>query len=262
MSKTIDSNKKGIKIYDGLLSKEERVHADKILNELKTIIPNLEKKLEGQYSSKNNMYRYFLGKNLSDLIDKYEITDRERVYFWNEIKFLASTSQNKIVDRSKYRNDYEYCYLLSHFDINTVNQLSWRQWSSLLDRKKIICDDRIIVWISNIDFKIKENHWRDFLKALNLFVKNKDTIVFDNQEIFYIFNYIYKIISLWYSFFEKYFNNDLNNMTTARGSTQTLSKYKKKYYKEALKYKSYDKDSIIQKLEDIFMEIYLIEEKL
>lgn len=258
MSKTIDSNEKGTKIYDGLLSKEERSHADKILEDLKITIPLIEDQLNKKFSSKNNLYRYYLGTELKKLIEKYEITSRERIYFWNEIKFLASKNNNRVIDRSKNRNDYEYCYILSRFEIETIKKLSWRQWSSLLDSTNIIKDTRIFNWLPQLEIKIKEEIWREFLKVLNIFIKNKDTIVYDNSEIYYIYNYIYKVVTLWEEFFEEFFHKNFNSMTKARGNKSTINKYKINFFKEALGIKYADNTLLKMELREIFKNIYLI----
>ena len=84
MAVLVELDEEGRKIYRGFLSSEETKKADLLLGYLKDEIPKIGKQLSEQYGD-GVLYKYIMGKRLSLLLDEYEIEDRERVYFWNEI---------------------------------------------------------------------------------------------------------------------------------------------------------------------------------
>ena len=106
--------------------------------------------------------------------------------FWDEIKTLVTEKARAREDgkNSVTRSFYEQCYQLSLIDIDVVQKLSWRQWQDLLDRVGNREDERIFAWIKNSTGKIREDDWREFEKALHLYLKKKDTSVFSDYELF------------------------------------------------------------------------------
>ncbi len=157
MAILIELDEHGNKIYKGFLSSEQTKKADLLLGFLQDEIPKIGQELSAAYGD-SVLYKYYLGKRLGVLLDEYGITEKERVYFWNEIKNFAADKERKRADGgdSKTRKFYEQCYRLSLIDQSIVEKLSWRQWQDLLDRTTNRQDDRIYDWIGSHDTKIKE----------------------------------------------------------------------------------------------------------
>lgn len=240
MAVLVELDENGKKIYRGFLSSAETRKADLLLGFLQDEIPNIGKQLSEQYGD-GVLYKYFLGKHLGDLLEEYEIQDRERVYFWKEIKNFASDKERKRSDGgdAKTRKFYEQCYQLSLLDQSTVEKLSWRQWQDLLDRTTNREDRRIFTWIGIHEPKIKENEWRGFEKALNLFLKNKDTSVFEDEELFQIYEMLLRMAKRWivgFCTFEK------ENPKSAK--IKTKAKWETKYYELCLKCRKANKKEL------------------
>lgn len=194
----VSLDSEGHLVYKGLLTAKEIATIDDILNALKTEIPQIESDLEEAYG-KGVLYKYYLGKFLGELLNKYDIPFSERRRFWDEIKTFA-TKENRIRDEganSITRSFYEQCYVLSQFDIEIVEKLSWRQWQDILDRVGNREDERIFEWIRQKDEKIREDDWREFEKGLHLFLKDKDTSVFSDEELFAIYDSILEMSKYW-----------------------------------------------------------------
>jgi len=198
MSKLVSLDSNGYVVYDGLLSSQEKATVDEILNTLKTEIPVIETELKEAYGQ-SVWYKYNLGIILSNLLEKYEITFAERRKFWDEIKNFATKEERKRNDGKKTatRSFYEQCYILSQYDKEVVEKLTWRQWQDLLDRVGNREDERIFQWIRSYPEKFREDDWREFEKALHLYLKDKDTSVFEDDELFQIYDSIIGMCIIW-----------------------------------------------------------------
>lgn len=203
----IAKDKKGRIEYlcDNFLTSSEMEAYDNLLLELKKDIPSIEAGLEKEYSN-TILYKYYLGKCLADFLEKYQITESERRRFWDEIKVFATQESRKRDEGSisKTRSFYEQCYVLSQYDIEVVEKLTWRQWQDLLDRVSNREDSRLFLWLRNREEKIKEREWREFEKGLHFFLQKKDTSVFSDEELFDIYNHIYEMGSYWITEFDKF----------------------------------------------------------
>ena len=117
MSHVVELDKDGHLKYEGLLSSREIASIDEILNALKIEIPQIEKDLEETYG-KGVLYKYYLGKFLSDLLKKYEISISERRKFWDEIKTFATkeTRNRNEGTNAETRSFYGQCYRLAQID--------------------------------------------------------------------------------------------------------------------------------------------------
>ena len=231
MAILIERDENGNKIYRGFLSSEETKKADLLLGFLQDEIPRIGLQLSEAYGD-GVLYKYFLGKKLGELLDKYGIEDKQRVYFWNEIKNFASEKERKRNEGgdSKTRKFYEQCYRLSQLEQETVEKLSWRQWQDLLDRTKNREDERIFNWIKTHEPKIKEAEWRGFEKGLNLFLDNKDTSVFEDEELFEVYEFILMMAQEWLSCFSTF---SKEHPKSAKIKSKT--KWEKKYYELCFK---------------------------
>ncbi len=200
MSYLIEKDVSGhiVYIYDGLLLSADKAAFDDLLQTLRQDIPSIEEGLSTEYG-KSVLYKYYLGKCLSDYLDKFNVAPKERKKFWDEIKDFATQEERKREDgkNSKTRSFYEQCYVLSQIELDVVEKLSWRQWQDLLDRISNREDERIYNWIKNKKDKIREDDWREFEKALHLYLKDKDTSVFTDTELYDLYDSILNMCSFW-----------------------------------------------------------------
>lgn len=222
MAHLVSLDAEGRLIYDGLLSSQERATVDEILNALKKEIPQIETDLEDLYG-KTVLYKYHLGKFLGGLLGKYNVSVSERRRFWDEIKTFATKEERKRNEGTKAvtRSFYEQCFVLSQYDLEVVQKLSWRQWQDILDRVANREDQRIFEWVHRKSDKIREDDWREFEKGLHLFLKSKDTSVFSDAELFDIYNSIYAMAVYWriaFTQFSKDFPKSAKIKTKARRS--------------------------------------------
>ena len=225
MNHVVSLDKDGHLIYKGLLTSKEIATIDEILNALKKEIPQIEADLEEAYG-KTVMYRYHLGMFLGELLTKYNISISERRRFWDEIKTFATqeTRTRSEGTNAVTRSFYEQCYVLSQQDLETVQKLSARQWQDLLDRVGNREDERIFMWIKNKNEKIREDDWREFEKGLHLYLKNKDTSVFSDKELFDIYDSIFEMSKYWRVAF-KQFSSDHPKSDKIKSKARRSKKY-------------------------------------
>ena len=236
----VEKDENGRKIYRGFLSSEETKQADLLLGYLQSEIPSIAQDLKEKYGD-SALYKYFLGKRLAELLDEYGISEKERVYFWNEIKNFAPDKERKRNEGgdAKTRKFYEQCFQLSQIDQKIVEKMSWKQWQDLLDRKTNREDERIYTWIGIHEPKIKPGEWAAFEKGLNLFLKNKDTSVFEDEELFEIYEMIFSMGQAWLRLFSTFSNNYPKS-----AKIKTKSKWEKKFYELCFKCRKANKNNI------------------
>lgn len=208
MSKIVEVSDSGDIIYSGMLSSKEKAEIDDIIDALKSEIPEIENELAEKYGN-SVWYRYYLGKVMGELLERFDVTFSERRKFWDEIKLLAS-QEERIRNEGKgsvTRSFYQQCFVLSELNEATVGKLSARQWQDLLDRVANREDERIFLWIENYPEKIREDDWREFEKGLNLYLKGKDTSVFEDDEVFEIYDSIMLLAQQWRIMLKEYEKN-------------------------------------------------------
>ena len=198
MSKIVEVNSKGEIVYSGMLSSQEKAEVDEIIAALKKEIPEIEAELSAKYGN-SVWYRFYLGKIMGSFLERFDVKASERRKFWDEVKLLASTEERQRNEgkNSVTRSFYQQCWVLSELDEETVGKLSARQWQDLLDRVLNREDTRIFEWIRQYPDKIREDDWREFEKVLNLYLKNKDTSVFEIDELFDIYNSLMLMAQQW-----------------------------------------------------------------
>ncbi len=225
MSHIVRMDENGHLVYEGLLLSKEKATIDEILHALEAEIPQIESDLEEQYG-KGVLYKYYLGKCLGDLLNKYNISVSERRGFWDEIKTFATKEQRIRQEgkKSKKRCFYEQCYVLSQLDIQTVKKLTWRQWQDILDRDRNREDERIFKWIGDQTEKIQEADWREFEKGLHLYLKDKDTSVFTDEELWEIYDGILEMSKYWRIAFAK-FSKEYPKSAKLESKTRRSKKY-------------------------------------
>ena len=198
MGHIVSLDAEGRLVYNGLLSSQEKATVDEILNALKSEIPQIEADLKRAHGQ-GVWYKYYLGLFLGELLEKYQITIAERRQFWDEIKTFATKEERKRNEGTNAvtRSFFQQCYTLSSLEKEVVEKLTWRQWQDILDRVGNREDERIFQWIKIIPEKIREDDWREFEKALHLYLKGKDTSVFTDDELFSIFDSILRMCKIW-----------------------------------------------------------------
>ena len=243
-------------VYDGLLSSKEKATIDEILIALREEIPSIESDLESEYGQ-NILYKYYLGLFLGDLLEKYNILFSERRRFWDEIKNFATNEERKR-DEGKNavtRSFYHQCYILSQQEIEVVKKLSWRQWQDILDRVSNREDPRIFKWLKQYPDKIREDDWREFEKALHMYLRDKDTSVFELNELFAIYDSIMLMCRKWRELFK-----DFSAQHPKSGKIKTKGTWAKKYYALCITMKKEKRSKII--LEDTCNKAFAILMKL
>lgn len=213
-------------VYDGIVSSKQKATIDDILSALQKDIPEIESVLEKEYG-KSVWYKYHLGLFLSELLEKYDIAVSDRRIFWDEIKDLATKEERKRNEGTKAvtRSFYQQCYILSQLDKKVVEKLTWRQWQDILDRVGNREDPRIFEWIKQTPCKIREDDWREFEKALNMYLKDKDTSVFETEELFEIYDSIMMMCKKWREQFKFFMENHPKS-----AKIKSKSVWVKKYY--------------------------------
>ena len=216
----------GHMVYDGLLSSKEKASIDDILHALQEEIPTIEADMKAEYGQ-GVWYKYNLGLFLGSLLEKYEISVSERRRFWDEIKHFATKEERKRDEgaNSVTRSFYQQCYILSQQDKDVVEKLTWRQWQDILDRVGNREDERIFQWLKRFTKKIREDDWREFEKALNLYLKGKDTSVFETEELFAIYDSIMLMSIKWREQFKVFSTEHPKS-----AKIKSKGKWSKKYY--------------------------------
>ena len=240
-------------VYDGMLSTKEIATIDDILKALQKEIPVIEADLAEEYGQ-GVWYKYNLGLVMGEFLEKYDISISERRRFWDEIKNLATQEERKRNEGTNAvtRSFYQQCYILSQQDKEVVEKLTWRQWQDILDRVGNREDPRIFEWIKKYPSKIREDDWREFEKALNLYLKNKDTSVFEDEELFAIYDSIMFMCQKWREAFKVF---ETEHPKSAK--IKTKGTWAKRYYALCFAKKKAERTKVVtEKLcTDAFLEL-------
>ncbi len=241
MGRLVSLDAEGRLIYEGLLSSQEKATVDEILNALKTEIPQIEADLKATYGQ-SVWYKYHLGLFLGELLEKYEITIAERRKFWDEIKDFATETERKRNEGTNAvtRSFYQQCFILSQQSKDVVEKLTWRQWQDILDRVGNREDPRIFEWIKKYPSKIREDDWREFEKALHLYLKDKDTSVFEDEELFAIYDSIMLMSVKWREQFKVF---EQEHPKSAK--IKTKGTWAKKYYARCFALKKEQRSKVV-----------------
>ena len=226
MGRLVSRDAEGRLVYEGLLSSQEKATVDEILNALRAEIPQIEADLKAEYGQ-GVWYKYNLGLVLGNLLERYEITIAERGKFWKEIKDFAS-QEDRIRNEganSVTRSFYQQCFILSQQSRDIVEKLTWRQWQDILDRVGNREDERIFQWLKQVPGKIREDDWREFEKALHLYLKGKDTSVFETEELFAIYDSLMRMCQIWREKFKVFATDHPKS-----AKIKTKGTWAKKYY--------------------------------
>lgn len=242
--------------YIDILTPGEMEVAQKFLEQLQLNVHEFEKELIKSVSSSTIEYRFKIGEFLDKQIRENNISTKERIYVWNEIKNLTQSDIEVAKDRGKRREFYEYCYRIFQFGETTACSITWSQWVDVLDRSAALHDERFINWLANKKHRISTDNLRMLLLVLNLFVAKKDLSVFNDQEVWHQFDFLYKIVEQWNALFLRYFKSKKENLTDARN--EKFTKYKKKYISDVLNKSKFARESEIELIcEDSFRKNFV-----
>lgn len=232
MSKIIGKTKEGSKVYLGAMTPQEIQEADDFLESLQKDVKRFETSLCAKYSPASLEYKYYIGEFLFNQIQLKGISSFERLYVFEEIKHWVQTDIETNKDRGNKRLFYDYCYRLYCFGFDIVFSFNWRQWSELLDRSVTTKDIRVLDWLKENVREMKEDDFRMFLMVLNEYLKNRDTSVFSDEELFKKYDLLFEVVVQWNILLKKYFKGKTDNFSKARKNNVT--KYKKKYVAQSI----------------------------
>lgn len=241
--------------YINSMTAEEIEEAKNFLIHLQQQVTAFEHALELQYKKNSIEYRYKIGEFLNEQITSNNISSKERIYIWNEIKYLTDSNIETAEDRGKGREFYEYCYRIFGFGKEIAQSLTWSQWVDILDRSAALKDERFIKWYVSKG-KISTENLRLLLLILNVYLEKRDMSVFNDTEAFNKYDYLYEIVLQWNLLFNKYFDGKKEKLTRAR--EKNFTKYKKKFINETiLKSKFKAKEELANICEEVFRKHFV-----
>ena len=244
-AKIIDFDKEGRYLYKGFLTSKELQEYEEVKDRLINEIPALEEEIKEKYWKENRiLYFYFLGKTLGAFLEEFNVSVKERRRFWDEIKTLATSQVHTRSDgKVKKRSFFEQCYRLSCMDQKIVESKTWRQWQSLLDRDdKNIEDSRFINWVGKT--VISEDEWRELLKIMNFYLDEIDTTVFEDNEIYALYDSMLSMSKVWLKSIKQFEKNHPKSLKLQKKSKWSIKFYKACVDSMTTDY-SVDKDRLI-----------------
>ena len=188
--------------------------------------------------------------------DMINISSKERIYVWNEIRDLTESGIETASDRGKHREFYEYCYRIYQFGGELAYSFTWSQWVDILDRSAALRDERFVAWLAKTDKKINTENLRMLLLILTMYLEKRDLSVFDDDEVIERFDFLFTIVEQWNELFRKYFESKKSKLSDAR--REKFTKYKKKYISEVLDNSKFSAVSDLPRIcEDAFKKYFV-----
>ena len=255
MSKLINKVDNRLEYID-ILTAEEIEEARQFLEKLQYEITQFELELSKSLSSSTIEYRYKIGEFLDKQIRENNISSKERIYVWNEIRDLTESGIETASDRGKHREFYEYCYRIYQFGEELAYSFTWSQWVDILDRSAALRDERFVAWLAKTDKKINTENLRMLLLILTMYLEKRDLSVFDDDEVIERFDFLFTIVEQWNELFRKYFESKKSKLSDAR--REKFTKYKKKYISEVLDTSKFSAISDLPRIcEDAFKKYFV-----
>jgi hypothetical protein len=214
MSIIIDE--KGHKVYKtlGYMAYDDKKRADALDEFLDKKILKIEEQME-----KNGLLEL---KGKPGAVKLWYSVGVELRKLWNEVKstfdlpdtlitvFIKAAYDNsqKLKSRSgradRFKNSYfYYCYLIAEFPWNVVEDSgTWTEWVEFLDSKRIRDDHRIVKWFTDRrvmslrnDKRFTREQWfRSITRGIRNVLRNIDTRVLEQDELFQILNKILETV--------------------------------------------------------------------
>lgn len=202
MAVIIKRDEDGNPVFNTLsISDEEKKRAMELDKILSKEIPEIEgewtnKRIKKGKGRKIDMVlAYKIGRKLRKIVDDESLVyPNERRWVWKAIRemYLKGTTFKK---REESRDDLEYLYRASKFPFSFLKNLSWDSWRRLLDSPSLQADKRFDKWLQNkakATGMIQRGFLRRFSKILYSQIKNKDTGVLSDNELFYFYESAWK----------------------------------------------------------------------
>jgi hypothetical protein len=143
---------------------------------------------------------HFLGSKLRAICEEREITGlRERRWLWEAIERLYATERIKRAGRGRARSHFEYCYRLSNFPLEFAKRLNWSEWVYFFDSRTVREENRADEWLMAFigsTERIGREDFRRFTQHLNQRLKNLDTSVLSQDELFSLYGRIWQETSM------------------------------------------------------------------
>lgn len=179
------------------ITQEEEKKALALDRTLATLVPEIEGKWlskRGKQGSGGKIdveLAYNIGKKLATVVDnKSLVSPSERKWVWKAIRELHLKDETVFKKRERTRDDLEYLYKVSKYPLEFVKRMSWDTFSRLLDSPSIRQDERFESWFqrkAKQTTQIKRGFLRRFAKYLYALVKNKDTTVLSDKELYKLY---------------------------------------------------------------------------
>lgn len=231
-------NVDGRKAYLGILSEEEILEAEKLMDDLLEAVPLIENELEERYGSSNSRsrieYAHSYGIKLRELLQKHNVKPYQRNIFFQQIRNFASQDDTLPKDRSESREILEYYYKLGNYPYEEVKLINWSEWSQLFDIPAISKNERVIRWLldSSKEEKITRSIFRELTTGLLLYIKNKDFSFLTEQQLNEKLSVILELTKAKNTLYKKYFTDQ--EIQPSKMRVLKPKKYREKYFKEAL----------------------------
>jgi len=199
----------GVIVYksDTLVTKEEQEKADKLDQVLSVELKKIEKemrnkgflKLKGKKGEVLRLW-YEVGSMLKPVLDNLDIPSKDMNYVYRAIyDHAGNLSPGPITIRALRRpkdSHFSYCCKLDQFTWDFVNKAGdWTSWSELFDSTLFKSDRRMIEWLATkqIHAKGSQQNWlRPLTKAIRNKLKDVDTKVLNNEELYTKLDKIYE----------------------------------------------------------------------
>jgi len=205
------SPSKLVKVYkpgDVPLTKFDKEKADrldeKLDQEMKKIENEIKKhgyiKLKGRKGAIKLWYE--VGRRLVPVVDSFDLQSGEKKYVWRAIyDHIDELKPGEPKVRANERPEdshFSYCCQLAEFDWNFVEKVGdWTTWYELFDSTLFKKDKRLMEWLSTKqkDTTGSQQNWmRPLTKMIRNELKNYDTTVFKDNELFEKLDKIYSKI--------------------------------------------------------------------
>lgn len=128
-----------------------------------------------------------LGMRLAKLLDDTRIVPvGELPWVYEAISMYASRRIAR-KDRGPSRLHFDYCVQIAALPWEHVRNLTWADWVFCMDSKGLGREPRFRMWLSKRITRIGRlgrHGFRELAKRLNAMLKNKDTSVFSDTELF------------------------------------------------------------------------------
>jgi hypothetical protein len=183
----------------GRVSDDDRQKADLLAIELHKRLKDFEKNMVKDGFIKPDGTKidalqvwYELGRQLNQIGEKYSVlgtTDEPN--FWQSIyDHVSPLVQHKEPPKTinnPLRNHFRHCAYIAKYDWDFVKSVgNWSVWRDLLDNIKLQEDQRVFDWVVTAihDSGLGHKQVRPFIHEVRRTIKNKDTSVLTDKELF------------------------------------------------------------------------------